>query len=93
VTLTDGVISDARICLSGVSGVPLRCAGAEQVLLGSRADPGTLRLAADAALDILDPPGDLHATAGYRKHAAGVMLRRAAAEAYDKATGSPVRCF
>jgi aerobic carbon-monoxide dehydrogenase medium subunit len=86
VTLADGAIVDARICVSGVAGVPLRCAGSERALLGSRAGAGTLRLAADAALDILDPPGDLHATAGYRKHAAGVLLRRAVAEAYSNAT-------
>ena len=75
VTLQDGAIADARICLSGVAGVPLRCTGSERALLGSAADPGDLRRAADAALDILDPAGDLHATAGYRKHVA----RRSAA--------------
>ena len=74
-----------KSCLSGVAGVPLRCTRSEQVLLGSAADPGDLRRAADAALDILDPAGDLHATAGYRKHVAGVLLRRAVAEAYARA--------
>jgi CO/xanthine dehydrogenase FAD-binding subunit len=58
----------------------------EQALLGSRADPGVLRRAADAALGGLDPPGDLRATASYRRHVAGVLLRRAAAEAYRRAT-------
>jgi hypothetical protein len=44
---------------------------------------------ARGAVDILDPvgdrhdpPGDLHAPAGYRKHVAGVLLRRAVAEAF-----------
>jgi CO/xanthine dehydrogenase FAD-binding subunit len=98
VTLEDGAIADARICISGVAGVPLRCAGSEQVLLGSAADPGDLRRAADAALDVLDPVGDLHATAAYRWHVAGVLLRRAVAEAYGRAappgaaaTGQPGR--
>jgi carbon-monoxide dehydrogenase medium subunit len=88
VTLEDGAIADARICVSGVAAVPLRCAGSERALLGSRADPGTLRLAADAAAGVLDPAGDLHATAGYRKHVAGVLLRRAVAEAYGSAAGT-----
>jgi aerobic carbon-monoxide dehydrogenase medium subunit len=88
VTLEDGAIADARICFSGVAAVPLRCAGSEQALLGSRADLGTLRLAADAAASILDPADDLHATAGYRKHVAGVLLRRAVAEAYGSASGA-----
>ena len=91
VTLEDGAIADARICLSGVAGVPFRCTGSEQALLGSRAGAGPLRLAADAALDVLDPPGDLHATASYRKHVAGVLLRRAVAEAYGNALGSAAR--
>jgi len=85
VTLEDGAIADARICLSGVAGVPLRCAGSEQALLGTRADLAVLRRAASAALDILDPADDLHATAGYRRHVAGVLLRRAVAEAYRRA--------
>jgi aerobic carbon-monoxide dehydrogenase medium subunit len=93
VTVTDGAIADARICASGVAGVPLRCAGSEQALLGSRADAGALRLAADAALGILDPADDLHATAAYRKHVAGVLLRRAVTEAYGKATQTPVPCL
>jgi aerobic carbon-monoxide dehydrogenase medium subunit len=88
VTLEDGAIADARICASGVAGVPLRCAGSEQALLGSRADPEALRRAAGAALDILDPAGDLHASAGYRKDVAGVLLRRAVAEAYGRATAA-----
>jgi aerobic carbon-monoxide dehydrogenase medium subunit len=41
-----------------------------------------------AALDMLDPADDLHATAGYRRHVAGVPLRRAVAEAYGNAAGA-----
>ncbi len=88
VTLEDGAIAHASICVSGVAGVPLRCGGSEQALLGSAADPEALRRAADTALDILDPADDLHATAGYRKHVAGVLLRRAVAEAYGRATAA-----
>jgi len=44
----------------------------------------------DAAAGILDPAGDLHATAGYRKHVAGVLLRRAVAEAYGNAAGGQI---
>jgi aerobic carbon-monoxide dehydrogenase medium subunit len=88
VTVAGGVIAQARICLSGVASVPFRCADSEQVLAGTRADPATLRAAAQAALDRLDPAGDLHATAAYRQHVAGVMLRRAVAEAYGRACAS-----
>jgi aerobic carbon-monoxide dehydrogenase medium subunit len=88
VTLSDGAITDCRICLTGVADIPFRCHGPERVLLGTRADPATLVRAAAAALDILDPPGDLHAPAAYRKHVAGVLLRRAVAEAFQRAAAS-----
>jgi aerobic carbon-monoxide dehydrogenase medium subunit len=88
VTVRDGAIAEARICVSGVAAVPFRCPGSEQVLLGTRADPGDLRRAAGAALDVLEPADDLHATASYRKHVAGVLLRRAVAEAYGHAARS-----
>lgn len=87
VTLAGDVITDARVCLTGVADTPLRCHGPERVLLGTRADPATLVDAAQAALDVLEPPGDLHAPAGYRKHVAGVLLRRAVAEAFRRAAG------
>jgi CO/xanthine dehydrogenase FAD-binding subunit len=88
VTLADGVIADARICVSGVAGVPVRCAGSERALLGSAADPEALRAAAGAALDILEPAGDLHASADYRRHLAGVLLRRALAQACGRASAA-----
>jgi aerobic carbon-monoxide dehydrogenase medium subunit len=67
--------------LPNVAHPPIRARGT----IGTRADPATLVSAAQAALDILDPPGDLHAPAGYRKHVAGVLLRRAVAEAFQRA--------
>jgi aerobic carbon-monoxide dehydrogenase medium subunit len=86
VTVQDGTVADARICLSAVADVPFRCRGSEQALVGTRADQAALRVAAEAARDVLDPADDLHATASYRKHVAGVLLRRAVAEAFGNAT-------
>jgi CO/xanthine dehydrogenase FAD-binding subunit len=68
--------------------VPLRCHGPERVLLGTRADPATLAHAEQVSLDILDPPGDLHAPAGYRKHVADVLLRRAVGKAFQRAAAA-----
>src|SRR5262249_35385374 len=91
VTLEDGVIADARICISGVAGVPLRCRGSEQALLGSAAGPGVLGGAAGAARGIMNPPGDLPAPAGYRQHVAGVRLRRAVVRALGVAAAADRR--
>ena len=87
VTVADGVITDARICLSGVAAAPFRCFDSERVLRGTRADPASLARGGEALAGALDPPGDLHATAGYRRHVAGVLLRRAVAEAFRGAAG------
>jgi phytoene dehydrogenase-like protein len=81
----NGLVAAAYLARDGLD--VLVC-GCERALLGSRADTGTLSLAADAAAGILDPADDLHATAGYRKHVAGVLLRRAVAKAYGNASGA-----
>lgn len=62
--------------MTGVADVPLRVRAAEEVLVG--ADPG-ISCFADAARARqrdLDPPSDLHGSAAYRRHVAGVIIRR-----------------
>lgn len=77
VTALDGVVSDVRICLSGVASVPVRCRSAEDLLRGQRVRPDVLAAAADAAVAGLTPPCDLHASGDYRRHLAHVLIRRA----------------
>ncbi len=40
---------------------------------------------ADAVRDQVDPEGDIHASADYRRHLAGVLAARAIAEARERA--------
>ncbi len=76
-------ISDARIVLGAVAPIPLRSAGAEELLVGV--------LLADVTADLLDgvgeqaasdarPISDVRTSAAYRKHVSAVLARRAAAE-------------
>jgi aerobic carbon-monoxide dehydrogenase medium subunit len=100
VTLADGqavggeVIADARICLSGVAPVPLRCAEAERALCGL--PPGALpRVLSDPAQrgggpdrllpSGITPPADLHASSDFRVHLAGVLIHRAVTQACGRA--------
>lgn len=76
-----GTIEDARLVLSGVGGTPVRARGAEDLLRGTEPTAATLTAAARRAAADLDPSGDLHATAEYRRRAAGVLARRALEEA------------
>ncbi len=86
-TLSDGAISDARLAFAGVSDVPVRAAGAEDLLLGEMPSAGLFAEAAHRAIEDIDPPADLHGSSEYRKKVAGTLVRRglqAAAENADE---------
>jgi aerobic carbon-monoxide dehydrogenase medium subunit len=85
VTLSDGVISDARLALAGVSDVPVRAAGAEDLLAGERPSAELFDEAARRAAGDIDPPADLHGSAEYRKKVAAALVRRGLRAAVDNA--------
>jgi carbon-monoxide dehydrogenase medium subunit len=77
----DGVCRAARVVLFGVADRPLRAAGAEAALVGSRLDAGAADKAAVAAQAEIEPKSDAHASAEYRREVTGVLVRRAVAQA------------
>jgi carbon-monoxide dehydrogenase medium subunit len=85
VTLSDGAISDARLAFAGVSDVPARATGAEELLVGQRPSAELLDEAARRAVGDIDPPSDLHGSAEYRKKVAAVLVRRGLRGAVDNA--------
>ncbi len=86
VTLSDGVITDARLAFAGVSDVPARASGAEELLVGQQQSAGLFDEAARRAAADIDPPADLHGSAEYRKKVAATLVRRGLREAVDNAT-------
>jgi len=81
-----GSVAQARLVLFGVRATPLRAAAAEALLAGQRPDAGGLERAARAAAEgIEEPLEDVHASADYRRHLAGVVAARALAEAAARA--------
>jgi aerobic carbon-monoxide dehydrogenase medium subunit len=84
-TLSDGVISDARLAFSGVSDVPVRAAGAEDLLVGERPSAELFDEAARRATEDIDPPADLHGSSDYRKKVAAALVRRGLRAAADNA--------
>jgi len=84
-TLSDGVIADARLAFAGISDVPVRAAGAEDVLAGERPSAGLFDEAARRATDGIDPPADLHGSSEYRKKIAAALVRRGLRAAADNA--------
>lgn len=78
--------SDARIALFGVGSTPVRATHAEVALRGEKPSPALFERAGDDVRDELEEPlSDIHASADYRRHVAGVLTSRALAEAAARA--------
>ncbi|MEX2455514.1 MAG: xanthine dehydrogenase family protein subunit M [Rhodospirillaceae bacterium] len=84
--LLDGdAVTEIRLAACGVGPGPVRLVGAEAVLLREGLSEASMRNAGRAAAAEVDPDGDAHATAAYRRRLAGVMTMRAVAKAAGKA--------
>jgi carbon-monoxide dehydrogenase medium subunit len=77
----NGTIEDARVVLACVSAVPTRHSGMEDALKGGEATAEAARAAAEQIGEDLEPLGDAHGSAGYRRAMARVTARRAVCEA------------
>jgi carbon-monoxide dehydrogenase medium subunit len=64
----------------GVEAAPVRLSEAERTLIGQHVD-GLDSKPVVAAATALDAMEDVHVTADYRRHLAGVLIRRALTEA------------
>ncbi len=77
---SDGLVDSAALSFFGVASTPSRATQAEQSLVGSRPTTELFEEIANMVSNELDPPSDTHASANYRKHAAGVLTKRALAD-------------
>jgi carbon-monoxide dehydrogenase medium subunit len=77
VRVLDGVVREARVCIGGVSEVPVRSTAAERVLLGQAWSPALLEQAAAAAAEEVDRPSDEHGDAAYRRDLVRALVVRA----------------
>jgi carbon-monoxide dehydrogenase medium subunit len=62
----------------------MRASGAERLLIGRAPSEALWTEAADAVRGSVEPEGDIHASAAYRKHASGVLAQRALREALTR---------
>ena len=86
-TLSGGSCSSASVALSNVGQTPIHVPAAGQALEGSSLDAAAVAAAVEAARAAADPVSDLRGPADYRRHLAGVMVRRAVARAQQAAAG------
>ncbi|QPF88224.1 xanthine dehydrogenase family protein subunit M [Bradyrhizobium genosp. L] len=86
-TLKDGVCTAARVGLGAVAPVALLVEPAAQALIGSKLDDAALEAAAGACRAACRPIDDKRGTIAYRTKTAGVLLKRTAAIAAQRAGG------
>ena len=72
----------------GVADRAVRAPRAEAALVGQPADAGTIDAAAHEAIRDLEPASDIHGSAEFRRHLAGVATRRALTTAVERAGGA-----
>lgn len=81
----EGKCLRAELGLGGAAPVPLALPELGAQLAGKRLDEQTIGAAADVAVDLIDPEGDLHASADYRRQLARVLVGRVLRAARDDA--------
>ena len=87
-TLDGDTCSAAAIGLTNVAPAPLFAEAAAQTLIGTAVDATAIEQAVERAVEITDPVADTRGPVAYRKHAAGVMTRRAIETALSRAKGA-----
>jgi carbon-monoxide dehydrogenase medium subunit len=75
-TFDDDRVTDCRIACSGVGSSPFLAAAAADAVRATTLGDDVLLAAQQAAPEGMEPPDDIHATASYRRHVAGVLVRR-----------------
>lgn len=85
----DGIIESAALSFFGVSSKPERVTAAEEALVGRAPTPEAFATAAAVVSETLEPSSDIHATATYRRHIAGVLTKRGLADATSSLGVSP----
>ncbi|GII23423.1 FAD binding domain-containing protein [Planosporangium mesophilum] len=72
----DGRWRDVRIGLGGVNDTPVLASGSGAALEGSDLSDDAIRAAAELAVEAIDPPTDIRASAEYRRHLVPIHVRR-----------------
>lgn len=86
VTLNEsGACREARLVALGVGDRPVLSTRLAERLQGQRPDATVLEEAVAALQDEIDPVGDIHASADFKRHLVGVLTRRALGTAIERA--------
>jgi CO/xanthine dehydrogenase FAD-binding subunit len=81
----DGRCVAARLVYCNADDRPFDAQQAAAALMGERIAAPAIEAAAEAATRAVRPTGGIHASAAFQSHLAGVLTRRAVAQAYERA--------
>ena len=82
-TLDDGgTCSTASLAVGGAHSTPLHVAEVEPIISGSQGEAAVMTAAAEKAAAAVDPSGDVHGSADYRRRMVKVLTQRALKEAW-----------
>ena len=87
----DGAASDVRVAVMGVGEMATRIGEVETLLGGQSLQGKLIDRAVDVLRSVIEPNSDLHASADYRRHLCGELMRRALWDAWTRAGGEPVQ--
>ena len=87
-TLSRGIVQSAKVVLGAVAPTAVIVPAAAKALIGTKLDDAALDKMVAACRDACNPIDDKRGTIAYRTKVAGVMARRAALIAYERAGGS-----
>lgn len=87
VQLDGSRVTRAAVALFGAGPTPIRCAAAEEALMGVDASDLDLDEIGVLAVDGTDPPDDVHGSSSYRKYVAARLVSKGLASALREAAG------
>lgn len=87
-TLERGVVKTARICLGAVAPTAILVPAAAKAIIGTKLDDEALEKLAAACSAACNPIDDKRGTIEYRVRVAGVLAKRAAKIAFERAGGA-----
>ena len=87
-TLSRGIVQSAKVVLGAVAPTAVIVPAAAKALIGTKLDDAALDKMVAACRAACNPIDDKRGTIAYRTKVAGVMARRAALIAYERAGGS-----
>ena len=85
ISIDEGKCSSASIALTNLSDTPVYCEGAVNCLLGNVLDEPVINNAVKAAVDASDPVADVRGPVEFKKHLAGIMVKKAINSAIARA--------